>query len=679
MYKNCQSSNSLPPLLRLVVFGLLLPLLLLFAPRSAGANGTVDAGVDAVFVIDTSNSMNKTDPGKTAAEVMSMFIDMSEATRTRIGFVAYNDRIVQARPLTSMTEARQREQLKQSIQGLRYSGYSDLGLGLRRGADMIDKAKAPSRKPFLILLSDGGTDLRENGKGRSVAASNKDVETSIAMAKAQGYPIYTIGLNSDGSVQKEQLKKIAEATGGTSFVTQSTDDLPEIFNQIFAKHIQSQLVSVAAMTATGGLQEVTVTIPNASMQEANIILLSNSPLLESQVYYQSQNVHFIKSKKYSLMKIEKPMKGQYVVKFRGKPGDLVKINLLGNYSLQAVVESKPDPVIRGNPATFTTYLQQLEDGKRLNDPDVYASMQAELIVNDLAGKKEEKVPMKNLGDGFTVDYVFPHTGKYEWKIFMNGPDFYRETATSVFDITNIAPVAATANSLTIEKENGEQSIDLGSYFTDANHDKLTYTIVTADPSERFAASIQDTSLTLSPHSSGTSEMTITATDTEGASVTGPLVITVHSVWDRYITIGMVVLLVAAIGYGAYLIMRPKPAFVGRLEGYFLHTASGNDIPVKFWPLATFGKKQRITLQELFTSLDVNEHLPEAQKIYFQPGKNQSLLLVNHSNCTVERGKETMPRHKKLVLQYNDKVYVTFEDRITEIEIRFKKSATEEAS
>jgi von Willebrand factor type A domain len=679
MYKNRQSTLSLQPLFRMVVIGLLLPMLFLSAPLTAGANGTADAGVDAVFVIDTSNSMNKTDPGKTAAEVMSMFIDMSEATRTRIGFVAYNDRIVQAQSPASMAEARNREQLKRTIQGLRYSGYSDLGLGLRRGAEMIEKAKDPARKPFLILLSDGGTDLRQNASGRSVAGSNKDVETAISKAKSQGYPIYTIGLNSDGSVQKDQLKKIAEATGGTSFVTQSTDDLPEIFNQIFAKHIQSQLVSVAAMTATGGLQEVTVTIPNSSMQEANIILLSNNPLLESQVYYQSQNVHFMKSKKYSLMKIEKPKKGNYLVKFRGKPGDLVKINLLGNYSLMAGVEVKPEPVIKGNPTTFTTYLHHLEGGKRLDDKDVYASMQAELIVTDLAGKKEEKVPMKNLGDSFTVDYAFPHTGKYEWRIFMNGPDFYRETATSVYDITNIAPVAASVNTLTIEKENGEQAIDLGSFFTDANNDKLTYTIITADPDERFVATIQDAALKLSPEKSGTSEITITATDAEGASVTGPLVITVHSVWDRYITIGMIVLLVAAIGYGVYLLTRPKPAFVGRLEGYFLHTASGNDIPVKFWPLASFGKKQRITLQELFTSLDVNEHLPEAQKIYFQPGKNQTLLLVNHSHCTVERGKETMPRHKKLVLQYNDKIYVTFEDRMTEIEIRFKKSTSEEAS
>ncbi|EJL21842.1 VWA domain-containing protein, partial [Brevibacillus sp. BC25] len=145
MYKNRQSTLSLPPLFRLVVIGLLLPMLFLSAPLTAGANGTADAGVDAVFVVDTSNSMNKTDPGKTAAEVMSMFIDMSEATRTRIGFVAYNDRIVQAQSPASIAEARNREQLKRTIQGLRYSGYSDLGLGLRRGAEMIEKAKDPAR------------------------------------------------------------------------------------------------------------------------------------------------------------------------------------------------------------------------------------------------------------------------------------------------------------------------------------------------------------------------------------------------------------------------------------------------------------------------------------------------------------------------------------------------------
>ncbi|MDH6353201.1 uncharacterized protein YegL [Brevibacillus sp. 1238] len=673
MYKKTGHPPPFSLAFKWVVSGILLPFLLLFSPLPSGATGTGEAGIDAVFVIDTSNSMNQTDPGKTAAEVMGMFIDMSEASRTRIGFVAYNDRIVQTQPLTSMAESRQREQLKSKIQGLRYSGYSDMGLGLRKGEELIARAKDQSRKPFLILLSDGGTDLRQNANGRSVAASNKDVESVMAKAKAEGYPIYTIGLNSDGSVQKEQLKKIAETTGGTSFVTQSTDDLPEIFNQIFAKHIQSQLVSVAAMTATGSLQEVTVNIPNASMQEANIVLLSNHPLLESQVYYQSKNVHFIQSKKYSLMKIEQPTKGSYLVKFRGRPGDLVKVNLLGNYSLKADVQVAPDPVSKGNPATFTTYLTQLEGNQRLEDRDVYGLMQAELIVTDIAKKQTEKIPLKNGGTVFTTDYVFPHSGQYQWKIFMSGPDFYRETASKTFEIANIAPVAVAKNKLTIEKENGEQTIDLAAYFTDANQDKLTYAIVSPTPADHFGASIHESGLKLVPSKSGTSAITITATDSEGASVTGSLVITVHSVWDRYITIGLIVLALAAIGAGAYWFMRPKPNFSGRLEGYFLHTASGNDIPVKFWPLAAFGKKQRITLHELFSSLDVNEHLPEAHKIYFQPGKNQTLVMISHSQCTLQKGKDILPRHKKVVLHYNDKIYVTFEDHVTEIELRYKES------
>ncbi|MBG9564452.1 vWA domain-containing protein [Brevibacillus agri] len=673
MDKKMARSTSLLPFFKLGILGLIVPFLLFLSPLPVWATGTGEAGIDAVFVIDTSNSMNQTDPGKTAAEVISMFIDMSEATRTRIGFVAYSDRIVQAQPVTSMAESRQREQLKSKIHGLRYAGYSDLGLGLRKGEEMIASANDSSRKPFLILLSDGGTDLRQKANGRSVAASNKDVESVIAKAKAAGYPIYTIGLNSDGSVQKEQLKKMAEATGGTSFVTHSTDDLPEVFNQIFAKHIQSQLVSVAAMTATGSLQEVTVTIPNSSMQEANIVLLSNEPLLESQVYYQSKNVHFIQSKKYSLMKIEQPKKGDYLVKFRGRPGDLVKVNLLGNYSLKADVQVAPEPVSKGNPTTFTAYLTHRENNQRLEDTDVYSQMQAELIVTDLAGKQTANMPLKKEGTRFSADYVFPHSGQYEWKIFMSGPDFYRETAATTFEIANLAPVAVSKNELTVEKEDGEQTIDLSAYFTDANQDKLTFALASAASADAFDASIHGSGLKLSPKKSGTSEIAITATDPEGASVTGSLFITVHSVWDRYITMGLIVLALAAIAAGAYWFLRPKPNFVGRLEGYFLHTASGNDIPVKFWPLAAFGQKQRITLHELFTSLDVNEHLPEAQKIYFQPGKNQTLIMTSNSQCTLQKGKDILPRHKKVVLHYNDKVYVTFEDRVTEIELRFKES------
>lgn len=64
-------------------------------------------GYDAVFVLDTSYSMRDTDPEGIAAEVINMFMDLSDADRTRVGFVAYNHHVVASKPLTSIAVAAQ--------------------------------------------------------------------------------------------------------------------------------------------------------------------------------------------------------------------------------------------------------------------------------------------------------------------------------------------------------------------------------------------------------------------------------------------------------------------------------------------------------------------------------------------------------------------------------------------
>lgn len=188
---------------------------------------------------------------------------------------------------------------------MKRTGYTDLGLGLRRGAELLAKSRANGRQPFLILLSDGETDIGNNSSRRTFADSANDVDKVINMARKSGYPIYTVGLNNGGKVNSSELERISSETGGTSFITGSADDLPEIFNQIFASQIQSVLTSVAAVTANGSLQEITVEIPNSSMADANIIMLSEHPVTEAQLYYKSSNVSFIQSDKYSLMKIVK--------------------------------------------------------------------------------------------------------------------------------------------------------------------------------------------------------------------------------------------------------------------------------------------------------------------------------------------------------------------------------------
>lgn len=638
---------------------------------SASAEAAEDAafpGLDAVFVLDTSYSMNASDPQHVATEVINMFMDMGEASSTRVGLAAYNDTLVSRVPLTPVDQKEKRDDFKRQLSELRRSGYTDVGLGLRTGTDLLKADKPKGNKPFVILLSDGETDFGGRSKGRTLKDSEADIAVSIDSARKGQYPIYTIGLNHDGTVNENELKRIASETGGQSYITDSADDLPEIFNKIFAEQFESRLVSVAAVTATGSLQEVAVTIPNGSMTEANLVLLADHPIGEAQLYYQSANIRYTKSSSYSLLKILQPDKGTFKLKFRGQAGDLVKVSLLGNYDMHLQAHSADGAPVKGKPYSFEASLVH-PDGGLLQDRDTLEPLKADLVVRDSSGQ-ETAVPMKLEQDNrFRADYTFKTSGVYSWSVRLNGADFYRSAQGSERKVANAAPEALNGDSLSFKKEDGLQTIRLSGYFADANGDPLSYRIA-SEASDSYEARIEGEELLLKAKRSGKMEIAVEATDPEGGTATNAIRIEVRSLWERYLRIGAIAAAVLAIGALLYWRFRPKPSFSGRLEGYFLETASGNDIPVKYWPLTSF-EERKLTLKRLFASLDVHEPLPETERIVFEAKADGMIAITHHTRCTVSIGTVPVPSGSKAVLRYNEKLYITFEDGITEIEIRYK--------
>ncbi|SFF30663.1 von Willebrand factor type A domain-containing protein [Paenibacillus algorifonticola] len=658
-------------LLFLCICSLSLSLSVPIPPAAAAEAALPTNQFDAMFVLDTSYSMTETDPGNTSAEVIHMLMDMSEAERTRIGYVAYNHSIVDSQPLTDMSVKEKRTRLKSSIESLKRKGYTDIGLGLLKGTNMLAEQRKEDSQAYVVLLSDGATDLGIYSSNRTVQDSGEDVTAAINLAKKNGFPVYTIGLNHDGTVNKAELARIAKETGGKSFMTSSAEDLPEIFNQIYADQVQSILLPVAALTAKGSLQEVPVTIANGSMSEANIILISEKPINETQLFYQSSNIRMYNSSKYTILKITSPLKGTFNLKFRGVSGDLVKIYVLANYELNGEAKLSGDQaIVKGQPTPFETQLFH-PDGSPLADADFYATVKAVLTITNKDTKKSEEIPMTLTEDKLEAGYSFPISGNYSWRVRMEGPDFYRVMPGGPLTVNNLPPVEAGDGRIKLSKEDGGSDIALSTLFTDPNNDPLTFTLASSTASNRYDAAITaDGILQLEPLKTGTSDLVIEATDTEGGTLTRTIKVEITSVWTLYLQIAVSVLILAIIGTVLYFVLRPKPPFAGRLEGFFLNTASGNEIPVTYWPLTSF-PQHSITLQQLFHSLDINEPLPEAAAITFYAGKKGTLFVKHTSRCTLVRGKTALRKDRKEPLQYGDKLYITFEDGITEIELRYK--------
>lgn len=388
--------------------------------------------IDAVLVVDDSNSMNKSDRNKISNEAMKMFIDMLSAKGDKVGVVAYTDRIQREKALLEIQSSADKEDLKQFIDGLDRGAYTDIAVGVKEGVKVLQDGADPTHEPMIVLLADGNNDFNKTS-GRTQQQSDQELNQALAEAKKSGFPVYTIGLNADGKLNKAGLAEIAQKTGGKSFVTDTADDLPQILSEIFASHLKLKIVPIQSITANGSYQDVTVSVPNANVLEANISIMSSKPV-EAKLYdpsgkevtIPSSDVLLSKSKTYSLIKLLKPAQGDWKLKVKGVAKDKIDINLVFNYDMELTM----DPIAsktysKGDTIDINSYL--ISNGSKIQNTSLYKDMSAVLVAKDLDTGKTTETKLGNNGDRFSGTFKIPDKHNYEIKVRAEEKSFYRET------------------------------------------------------------------------------------------------------------------------------------------------------------------------------------------------------------------------------------------------------------
>lgn len=422
---------------KLSAFILLIAVLLLVQTAgiasAAPAQTANSSKIDAVLVVDVSNSMNKSDKNKISNEAMKMFIDMLSAKGDKVGIVAYTDQIQREKALMDIQSTSDKDDLKQFIDQLDRGPYTDISVGVKEAVKVLQHGSDPGHEPMIVLLADGNNDLDENS-GRTEDQANQDLQQAVADAKKEGIPVYTIGLNADGKLNKDSLAELAKTTGGKSFVTSTADDLPEILSEIFASHLKLKIVPVKSMTADGSYQEVTVTVPNANVLEANISIMSGKPVTAKltdpsgkDVPIPSSDVLLAKSKSYSLIKLLSPQQGDWKLQIKGVPQDKIDINLVFNYDLALTMDPLPaGPFKKGDKLEIRSFLES--NGSKVQNSALYSNMKSVLIVKDMDTGVSKEIDLTNKGDSFEGAYQIADSHEYELKVRAEEKSFYRETA-----------------------------------------------------------------------------------------------------------------------------------------------------------------------------------------------------------------------------------------------------------
>lgn len=399
-------------------------------------NGNVKAelassNIEAVLVLDASYSMDDSDKEGISREAMKMFVDMSSVQGDKIGVVTYTDRIMREKALLQITSDTHKNDLKAFIDGLERGPYTNLAVGLNEAITILNSGHTEGYVPLIILLADGNNDLNE-AAGATEEQANQALQQGIQNAKEKGYPVYTIGLNADGTLNSAVLENMATETNGKFFLADSAAVLPDIVSQIFADHLNLKVQSLGTFTANGDYQDVMVNIPNSSVIEANISIMSNQPVeiklvdpAGNEKVIPSEDVVLSHSNKYSMLKMIKPLKGDWNVKIKGVNQENISVNLVFNYDMQLKVEPLQESYKKGDTVSVKAFLES--NGEKLASEELYKQMKATMLVTNKETNETAEIAMNSSGTSFEGSFKLKSDQPHELKIRAEDESFYRET------------------------------------------------------------------------------------------------------------------------------------------------------------------------------------------------------------------------------------------------------------
>lgn len=502
-----------------------------------------DRGVDIVIIIDSSGSMKQTDPDQIAIEAAKLFIDMIEMSGSRVALIPFSDELGTIIELTEIHNEEDKERIKDVINQLKYTGDTDIGMALQKGYEILNKSSDIGNHQAILFFTDGRIDLGSK-RIRTDADSLKDAKEAVSFAANARIPIYSIGLNADGNVDKKLLQDMATNTKGSSYIVDSADNLPMIFNEIFAEFINSNILELGAFETNGtDFTTIPFNIPNNSVLEANIIMLSNNQLQEIEltdpngnvVNTDSTKVIMSQSKQYNMLKLIEPQTGDWTLRIKGEKGCKVHVNLIFNYKVS--LECKAEVITQGGNTILAVTSWLEKEGTQLADDALYEAFTGQAFLESTQG--ESAYPMQAAGHSFYVEIPISDTEEYQVYTRVDSDSMYRISDTIIINpsaVPTIAPIinepVFDVNIPEIIELNGffgfllKERINLVDYVTKADQEEISFSIISPDSSIAKASLNNNNVLSISAVKSGETTMMVTVNNSNGEIIQKEIIIIV---------------------------------------------------------------------------------------------------------------------------------------------------------
>ncbi len=637
-------------------------------------------GLDVIFVMDYSGSMKTNDPDGIAKGMVKAFVDTVHSADIRIGFAAYNDRLLSTSPLSPVCTGEERQELKELIDKDDYSGNTDIGLGLRYAYEVIGQEEG--REKVVVLITDGETDLTGATTGRQMEDAEQDMEYAVEGCKNEGIPIYSIAFGDyDGN--KEALEQMSLHTGGRMYSVQRPEALIEILYGIFADNMAYSIEKITDGIYAAGQQDILFKLDEPYADELDVLLISPQEIGLTEVSYGNRRIEAQNIKNYAAAKITDINTQAKELKIQTETAENqeLQVYLITYWDLTPVLNVETSSA-KNHPLEYQVYFKD-KDGGIIEDGDFYQKTSYEFFLgrNDSAEKTELSAGIQN---GIVCGEVtLENSGTY----FLEGKleDYLGKTSFMTVEISvqNRCPEGSLPDIIKYNVFSGEQRIPLASYFFDPDGDEIQYSLKNGEGS-CAKAEIQAGELVIDPMKAGTQTITLLVSDGE-ATYEYQYTLEIASLWQAYWPY-IVVLVLSAVTALAILFwkMAHKPAsdiekldadtkknhFSGKLDAYFtVQPETEEEIPPLSFQMHRI-KGNMVRLGELLQAYPEVCSLLGLDEIILTADENRRMVLYHTSKASVMIGSSIVCRQIQYSISFGDVIYITSEDGAYDLEIHY---------
>ncbi|MGB4589588.1 MAG: VWA domain-containing protein [Clostridiaceae bacterium] len=281
------------------------------------------------LVIDTSGSMETTDPLKMRETAANIFIDLL-SPEDNLSVISFSSEAIQVQPMANIGSV-SKSALKESISGkLEANGDTDYQKAFQMAYEQLESFSDENVKKVIVFLTDGNPDpnpirITEAGFMENYMSGFWDTIKTIG---SRGYPVYSVGF---GALDMVVMDRIALETQGESKVLGNSSEIAiEFFNIL--SHLKNRVSFVQETASLAGdklvkfdmsqyTSQVTMTIANTS-GDLNVELIPPDGVV------QGNSVRIEKSVNYTLItlnQVDKELSGGWTLKLTGT----TDINILG--------------------------------------------------------------------------------------------------------------------------------------------------------------------------------------------------------------------------------------------------------------------------------------------------------------------------------------------------------------